>query len=83
MQDRFPDRFINVMQPDIRRDPIGVVRKIYNHFGLPLSAETETAMLAWSAKNASKLDGGHNYAAIHEQGPINEAFAPYIARFGL
>jgi hypothetical protein len=83
MQDRFPDRFINVIQPDIRRDPIGVVRKIYNHFGLPLSAETETAMLAWSAKNASKLDGGHNYAAIHEKGPINEAFAPYIARFGL
>jgi hypothetical protein len=83
VQDRFPDRFINVMQPDIRRDPIGVVRKIYKHFGLPLSAETETAMLAWSAKNALKLDSGHNYAAIHEQGPINEAFAPYIARYGL
>ena len=83
MQDRFPDRFVNVMQPDIRRDPIGVVRTIYKHFGLLLSAETETAMLAWSTKNALKLDSGHNYAAIHEQGPINEAFAPYIARYGL
>jgi hypothetical protein len=83
IQDRFPDRFVNVMQPDIRRDPIGVVRKIYKHFGLLLSAEAETAMLAWSTKNAAKSDGGHNYATIDEQGPINEAFAPYIARYGL
>ena len=83
VQDRFPDRFVNIMQPDIRRDPIGVVRKIYHQFGLLLSAEAETAMLAWSTKNATKSDGGHNYAAIHEQGPINKSFAPYIARFGL
>jgi hypothetical protein len=82
-QDRHPGRFVNVRQSDIRRDPLGVVRGIYDHFGLTLSPAAEAAMLAWAEANSVKADGGHSYAAIAEQGPIEQAFAPYIARYGL
>lgn len=82
-QDRHPGRFVNVRQSDIRRDPLGVVRGIYEHFGLTLSPAAEAAMLAWAQANSVKADGGHSYAAIAEQGPIEQAFAPYIARYGL
>lgn len=82
-QDRLPGRFVNVLQGDIRRDPLGVVRTIYNHFGFTLSPITESAMQAWAAENSVRTDGGHSYASIAEKGPVEEAFASYIARFEL
>lgn len=83
LQDRLPGRVLNVRQGDIRRDPLGVVRTIYGHCGLELSSEAESAMLAWAARNAEREGAGHSYAAIEEQGPILDAFAPYIERYGL
>lgn len=82
-QDRQPDRFVNVKQSDIRRDPLTVVRTIYDHFGLSLSTDTQNAMRVWENANAVKADSSHSYAAIEEQDPINEAFEHYIARYGL
>ena len=40
-------------------------------------------MLAWAARNAEQEGAAHSYAAIEEQGPILDAFAPYIERYGL
>ncbi len=82
-QDRQPHRFANVMQSDIRRDPMGVVHAIYHRFGLTLSTEAETAMQAWAKRNTLQPDSGHSYAAIEQQGPINDAFAAYISRYQL
>lgn len=82
-QDRYPDRFVNVLQKDIRIDPLGVVRTIYNKFGLVLSPETETAMLDWAKRNAENSAGEHNYEKIDPNSPLLDAFAPYIERYGL
>lgn len=81
VQDYTPDRIINIFQPDIRRDPLGVVRQIYEKGGLHLSADAETAMRTWAARNAENTEGGHSYAKIEEEGPIMDAFGPYIERY--
>lgn len=81
-QERAPDRFVNVLQPDIRRDPIGVVGSIYDKFGFTLSDEAEQRMLAWSAANAENAGEGHQYEKIADEAPIRDAFAGYMARFG-
>lgn len=83
LQDRFPGRVVNVRQKDIRRDPLGVVRRIYGEMGLSLSADAEVAMTAWAARNADSTEGGHSYARIEEEGPILDAFADYIVRYEL
>ena len=81
-QARAPGRFINVLQPDIRRDPLGVVRRIYDHFGFELSASAERRMRDWAAANAETHAGGHDYARIADEAPIRAAFADYMNRFG-
>lgn len=81
-QDRAPDRFVNVLQQDIRKDPLGVVRTIYDKFGLTLSDDAERAMQAWATKS-SEGGEGHNYARMERDDPIMEPFAPYIERYGL
>ncbi|MDO7833422.1 sulfotransferase [Sphingobium sp. HBC34] len=82
-QDRAPDRFVNVLQKDIRVDPLGVVRKIYAQFGLALSAEAEAAMRAWAERNAQAGGEGHSYEKIGRDDPLIDPFAPYIERYGL
>ena len=82
-QDRHPDRFVNVLQPEIRRDPLGVVRTIYSHFNLILRDETEAAMQLWAKNNAEKVEASHSYAEIAEQRPVLDAFAAYIERYKL
>lgn len=81
-QERHPGSFVNVHQPDIRDDPLGVVRKIYDHFGLTLSGEAEQRMQGWAARNAQAGESGHSYEKIADRGPIREAFGDYLDRFG-
>ena len=82
-QDRSPERFVNVLQADIRRDPLAVVEAIYAKAGLDLSSKAEFAMRAWAERNAERRADGHDYAPIHKEAPIREAFADYIDRYGL
>lgn len=82
-QDRVPDRFVNVLQKDIRVDPLGVVRTIYEQFGLVLSAEAEASMSAWAAQNADGSGEAHSYEKIHPDSPLLDEFRPYIERYGL
>ena len=83
IQARHPDRFVNVKQGDIRRDPLGVVRSIYDRFGFTLSDDAERRMLAWAASNAEQAGEGHHYDRIADEGPIREAFAEYIDQYEL
>lgn len=81
-QDRQPDRFVNVMQGDIRRDPLGVVRTIYAKFGFTLSAQAEQRMAAWAQANSEQAGEGHQYEKIADEAPIRAAFGEYMDRFG-
>lgn len=82
-QDAHPDRFVNIMQADIRRDPLGVVRKIYDRFDLTLSGEAERRMNEWARKNPPDGRSGHTYEPVAADAPIQEAFGPYIERYDL
>jgi hypothetical protein len=80
-QDRDPGRFVNVFQSDIRRDPLGVVERIYAKAGLLLSPEAEQAMRDWAERNAEHTQAPHEYARVADEGAIRDAFAAYIERY--
>lgn len=82
-QDRYPDRFVNVIQKDIRVDPLGVVRRIYAAFGLTLTTDAEAAMRDWATRDAAGGADAHSYGKIDRDDPLLKPFAPYIERYGL
>jgi Sulfotransferase family len=79
-------RFVDVTHDDFVEDPLGVARRIYAHFGLPLSAQAEAAMQAHIGENPKGKHGSHAYA-LEEWGlpadAVRERFAGYTRRFGL
>ena len=83
IQDRYPDRFVNVRQGDIRQDPLAVVRRIYGHFGIPISEEAERRFAAWAGANPPEGQSAHAYEAVKDLSAINDAFGPYIERYAL
>jgi hypothetical protein len=79
-------RFVDVTHDDFVADPLGVARRIYAHFGLPLSKAAEAAMQAHVGDNPKGKHGSHAYA-LEEWGlsadAVRDRFAAYIERFGL
>lgn len=82
-QDRHPDRFVNVLQREIRLDPLGVVQAIYDKFGLDLSTEARIAMQDWANANSEQEGTGHSYEKIGRDSSLVAPFAEYIERYGL
>ncbi|MEW6273004.1 MAG: sulfotransferase [Thermodesulfobacteriota bacterium] len=81
-----PERIVDVLYPELTRDPIGVVDAIYRAFGLDLTAEVEARMRAFLAANPKDKSGRHRYT-LGEFGldAREEArrYARYTERFGL
>ncbi len=81
-----PRRFIDVMYDDLVRDPTTTVRRIYDHFGLGLTAETAAAMEAHVTANPQRAHGTHEYA-LEQYGltpdRVRTRLGQYIRRFGL
>jgi hypothetical protein len=81
-----PARFVDVTHDDFVDDALGVARRIYAHFRLPLSKAAEAALRAHVVENPKGKRGRHAYA-LEEWGlsaeAVRERFAPYIERFGL
>jgi hypothetical protein len=57
-----PERFVDVRYADLMEDPLAVVRRIYRHFALPLSADTETRMRQFAATSPKDAHGPHVYS---------------------
>ena len=79
-------RFVDVTHDDFVEDSLGVARRIYAHFRLPLSKATEAAMQAHVRENPQGKHGRHAYALEEwgiSAGAVRERFASYIERFGL
>ena len=81
-----PERFVDVRFGDFQREPMTVVRRIYRHFGLSLSAAAEQAMVAWITANPQHKHGRHEYTlaqfGLSEAG-VHARFADYIERHQL
>lgn len=56
------ERCFDVQYAALVADPIGCVRGIYAHFGLPLGAEAESRMRRFLAENPGDKHGVHRYA---------------------
>ena len=55
------DAIYDVQYADTVRDPMAVVRGIYEHFGEPLTGEAEAAMQGYLAANPKGKHGSHSY----------------------
>ena len=84
-RERRPDQFHDVDHREFHRDPMGVVRGIYDRFGLSLSDEAESRMQRW-IENPTTRQGEHRYQ-IDDYGitaeQVRHRFGEYMARHRL
>lgn len=78
----------HVRYPDLTRDGIGTIRRVYEHFDLAVTPEHESRMRTWIDSPANKSDrhGRWTYS-LEDFGVsanyINDVFADYRTRFGV
>ena len=86
MRESRPERFLDVRFADFQRDPMAVVRAVYQRFGLDLDPGTESRMQAWIAANPQHKHGRHEYDPQRfglGEAMIHERFADYMRRHDL
>jgi hypothetical protein len=79
-------QFFDLHFEDYVADPVGSVKRIYEHFDQPLSDEGEQALVQWNRDNPQGKHGKHEYSARGtglEEREITEAFGPYMEHFGM
>jgi hypothetical protein len=77
------DRLCNVHYRDLVADPLGTVRTIYDHFGIPLTAEAASAMQGYLDANPRSARTAHLYDedAIQQISAERGLFARYQEYF--
>ena len=79
-----PDSIYDLQYTDVMRDPLGEIKKLYQHFGEPLTASAESAMTAYLAANPKGKYGRHTYA-LEDYGLTAQAvrahYRDYCERF--
>ncbi|MBW2274731.1 MAG: sulfotransferase [Deltaproteobacteria bacterium] len=80
------EQFYDVHFEDVLKDPIEVVTRIYDYFGIALAVEARRSMEAFLSKNPRGKRGAHSYS-LEDFGLENERsgkrFADYCERFGI
>eukprot|EP01106_Pelomyxa_sp_JSP_P006833 TRINITY_DN2108_c0_g1_i1.p1 TRINITY_DN2108_c0_g1~~TRINITY_DN2108_c0_g1_i1.p1 ORF type:complete len:111 (+),score=28.92 TRINITY_DN2108_c0_g1_i1:313-645(+) len=79
-----PASYINVKYTDMMKDPVGTVKKIYQHFKLAYTEEVEACVKATLAQHPQGLHGRREYTpemygTTADQ--IRHLFRDYIATF--
>ena len=80
------EQVFDVAFGEFMRDEIAMVRRMYRHFGMALSAEAEARMRRFLADNRADKHGRHTYAL--SLGGLDEAterrrYAQYQERYGI
>lgn len=79
------ERFVDVGQPELQSDPVGMARRIYDFAGIDFTADVRAAMVEWSASREAASRGEHRYSSeefgLNDE-EIRDAFAEYLDRFG-
>ncbi len=79
-----PDQFFDFAFEELLGDPIGAIKKLYDHFGFEFSAQAETRMRDWIHANPQGKHGGHDYSAEQfglSEGEMVARFAAYSEHF--
>ncbi len=88
-RDRHPslsDRFVDVQYPDLVRNPVATVRRIYERFGLTLSADAQRRMYFFLEGRRNRRRPKHVYSLADfglEPHRKESCFAAYCERFGV
>jgi hypothetical protein len=80
------NRICDIQYDEIRREPIGAVRRIYEYFGWALSHEAERRMRVLVASQTDRQSANHRYDLSQfgsSAGEVLSVFATYCQRFGL
>jgi hypothetical protein len=80
------NRICDIKYDEIRREPIGAIRQIYDYFGWSLSREAEQRMRGLVASQADRQSANHRYDLSQFGSSADEvlnAFGPYCERFNL
>ena len=78
------DRFLDVHYKDVVRDPLGSVRRIYEHFGLEFTEELNRRAQKWLADHPRGKHGEHRYTLEQfglTRDYLHERLAFYSERF--
>jgi hypothetical protein len=79
------DRFVDVGQPELQDDAVGVAERVYDFAGLKFEDSIRDAMATWSEGNRAGSRGEHRYSSEEfglTDDEIREVFADYLDRFG-
>ena len=79
-----PAQFFDLYYDEFLADPVESVKRIYAHFGQPLSAESEAALLRHHAANPQHKHGKHTHSLEitgYTEREVLDAFGPYMARY--
>lgn len=80
------ERFVDVHYRDLLRDPLGVVRRIYDHFGRPFSAQAEERMRRFLGAHPKDRFGRHTYTPAQfglDADRVRAQYRDYRERFAL
>jgi hypothetical protein len=80
------DAIYDIHYADQLRDPIGQMRKLYAHFGEPLTPRAEAAMIEVLARNPQGKHGKHNYSLAEfglTAAEVRRHFQDYCERYGI
>ena len=80
------DRFFHMYYHEMMRDPLDVMRRIYEWADDPLSADVEAAMRSWLAEHPQDLFGINSYS-LDQYGltvdMLKPVFAEYLSTFDI
>lgn len=79
-------RIYDVHYPDLKKDPLAVVRAIYGYFGRELGSDAEEAMHRFSAANPKDNNGVHRYSLEEfglDRDAVRSRFQFYTDFFGI
>lgn len=79
-----PHQFFDVRYPDLVRDPISMVQRIYAYFGYAWHTAVEQKMERWLAANAGDTYGIHRYSAADfglDTAALSRRFQHYRSQF--
>jgi hypothetical protein len=86
VRERRPDQFFDMDHREFHRDPMAVIRHIYEKFDLSLSDKAASRMQRWIAESPTTKHGEHHYD-ITDYGitsdQVRRRFADYMARHRL
>jgi hypothetical protein len=85
-RERDPKCFVDLHLREVLADPVGAVKRIYDHFGIEMTAEAERRFRNWKDENPKGKYGEHRYRAEDfglSDDAIADRFGAYMRHFGI